>query len=328
MVRKFKKCLITGISGSGGSYLAEYILNKKNKTKLYGFYRNKKNLDYIHASQKKKIKLIKLDLVNFNLTKKYLKKIKPDLIFHLASDADVRKSFDSPYKIINNNNNITLNLLEALRNNKLNPLIIICSTSEVYGMVNKSDIPIVENQIFKPASPYALSKAFQDLLAQVYSNVYKQKIIITRMFSYVNPKRTNLFQTSFADQIIKYELKNNSKKFLFHGNLNSVRTFIDIKDAMRAYWMVAIKGKIGRIYNIGGKEVVTVKNVLNKLIKISNSKIKTKLDKKLLRPVDVTLQIPSSKKFTNDTNWRPKISLNQSLINLLDYRRKKNYEKK
>ena len=89
-----------------------------------------------------------------------------------------------------------------------------------------------------------------------------------------------------------------------------------------------LRPKIGRIYNIGGKEVVTVKNVLNKLIKISNSKIKTKLDKKLLRPVDVTLQIPSSKKFTNDTNWRPKISLNQSLMNLLDYRRKKNYEKK
>ena len=151
---------------------------------------------------------MKVDLMNYKKIKQNINKIKPDLIYHLASNADVRKSFDEPMRIIDNNYKITINLLEAIRSSKINPLIIICSTSEVYGLVNKKDIPIKESQKFNPASPYALSKIYQDLLSQIYFKVYKQKIIITRMFSYINPKRTNLFQTSFADQISKLEIKN------------------------------------------------------------------------------------------------------------------------
>ena len=148
------------------------------------------------------------------------------------------------------------------------------------------------------------------------------------MFSYVNPKRVNLFQTSFADQISRLEKTNSKNKILFHGNLNSIRTFIDIDDAMKAYWRVATNGKIGEIYNIGGNSVVSVKNVLNSLLKKSSSRIKTKIDKSLLRPIDVTLQIPKVKKFINDTKWRQKISLETSLQKLIDYRRKINEKKR
>ncbi len=207
MNRKFKKCLITGITGSGGSYLAEYISKYEKKIQLYGFYRNQKKLEMIDSTVRKKIKFKKIDLMSYKKIKQNINEIKPDLIYHLASNADVRKSFDEPMQIINNNYKITINLLEAIRSSKINPLIIICSTSEVYGLVNKKDIPIKESQRFNPASPYALSKVYQDLLSQIYFKVYKQKIIITRMFSYINPKRTNLFQTSFADQISKLEKK-------------------------------------------------------------------------------------------------------------------------
>ena len=162
----------------------------------------------------------------------------------------------------------------------------------------------------------------------MYSQIYKQNIIITRMFSYVNPKRTNLFQTSFADQIAKLENEKKINKTLFHGNLNSIRTFTDIDDAMKAYWLVAKRGKIGEIYNIGGKSIVSVKNVLAFLLRKSYVKIKTKVDKSLLRPFDVTLQIPNVKKFSKDTMWKPKISLENSLQKLLNYRRKKNEIKK
>ena len=230
-------------------------------------------------------------------------------------------------RIIDNNYKITINLLEAIRSSKINPLIIICSTSEVYGLVNKKDIPIKESQKFNPASPYALSKIYQDLLSQIYFKVYKQKIIITRMFSYINPKRTNLFQTSFADQISKLEIKNKKGGYLYHGNLKSIRTFISITDAMRAYWLVAKKGKVGEIYNIGGNSVVTVGGILKNLISRSKIKIKTKVDKSLIRPLDVTLQIPNSRKFIKDTKWKPKMKLNESLDDLLNYRRKINSKK-
>ena len=326
--RKFKSCYITGITGSGGSYLAEYISKIDKKIKIFGTYRGKKKIDLINKKTLKRINLSKLNFDDYKSIKNFISKKKPELIFHLASNADVRFSFTEPKKIIRDNTVITLNLLDAVRECTYKPLIVICSTSEVYGLVKKKDIPISEKQNFRPASPYAYSKVFQDYIAQMYSQIYNLNVIITRMFSYVNPKRTNLFQTSFADQIAKLENKKKMNKTLFHGNLNSIRTFMDVDDAMKAYWLVAKRGKIGEIYNIGGKSVVSVKNVLAFLLKKSYVKIKTKIDKSLLRPVDVTLQIPNVKKFTKDTKWKPIISLEYSLQKLLNYRRKKNELKK
>lgn len=306
--RKFKKCLITGITGSGGSYLANYIKFVSPKTKIYGTSRKVKGLINNYTIKK-------LDLRECSKLKKYLNKIKPDLIFHLASDANVRGSFDNPKKIIQNNSQITLNLLECIRTIKIDPIIIICSSSEVYGEVNRGELPLSEKQIMRPVSPYAVSKSFQDLLAQVYFKSYKLKVIITRMFSYTNARRKNLFQSSFARQIKK--IKNKKQKILYHGNLNSIRTMIDVDDAMRAYWMAATKGKVGEIYNIGGNRPLSVKQILSRLIKLSKIKVITKLDTNLIRPKDVTLQIPCSKKFKKHTGWRPKITVDQSLRKLL-----------
>ena len=315
--RNFKKCLITGITGSGGSYLAEHILSKNNKIKVFGIYRSAGNKNLLKS---KRIKLLKGNLCNFSKTQKIIKKVNPDLIFHLASTANVRESFDLPRKTIENNNAVTLNLLEVIRINKINPLIIICSTSEVYGKVSKKDIPIKETKNINPVNPYSVSKAFQDLLSQSYFKSYGLKIIITRMFSYTNARRNDLFQTAFANQIANIE--RGKKKILIHGNLNSVRNIIDINDAMEAYWLAAKRGKIGEIYNISGKKVITVGNYLKELKKLSYVKIKSKIDKKLLRPVDVTLQIANTKKFVRDTHWAPKISFKKSMINLLQECRK------
>ena len=318
--RKFKNCLITGITGSGGSYLAEYINKEDKKIRIYGTSR--KDFMKIEKNLKKIAKIKKLNLLNYKKTKNYLKKIKPSLIFHIASYADVRKSFFSPIKVINNNNNITLNILEAIRELKLDPLIIICSSSEVYGNVNIKQQPIKENQTMSPLSPYAVSKCFQDLLSQVYCSSYGLKIIITRMFSYTNGRRYNLFQSSFAKQIV--EIENNKRKTLLHGNLNSFRSILDIDDAMKAYWLAAKKGKIGEIYNIGTNQSTSVRKVLEILISFSKKKIHIKKDERLLRIKDIDVQIPSSYKFRKDTKWKPKINIKKSLKKLIDNERNKN----
>ena len=194
---------------------------------------------------------------------------------------------------------------------------MICSTSEVYGAVPKKDIPIKESQQINPLNPYAATKVFQDIISQIYFKCYKMNIVITRMFSYTNSRRINLFQTSFANQIAMIEKK--KKTFLSHGNLNSVRTFVDIDDAMNAYWLAATKGKIGEIYNIGGNETISVKKFLKELIKLSNTKIKTKLDRSLLRPQDIDVQIPNSKKFIRHTKWKPQVLLKDSMKKLLNH---------
>ena len=298
MDRVFKRCLITGIAGSGGSYLAEYILKKSPSTKIFGIRRSSGYSNYLKKKYKSKILISKIDLNNFNDLKKKVKVVKPDVIFHLASNADVRNSFFKPLKFSENNNMITVNLLEALRQIKSKAIIVICSTSEVYGNVKKN-MPIKENQQIAPINPYAVTKVFQDLMSQVYQKTFGLNIIVTRMFSYMNARRNNLFQTAFANQIAAIE--KGKLKYLRHGNLKSKRTIIDTNDAMEAYWLAAKNGKIGEIYNICGSQKISVNRFLKKLISFSNKNIKCRLDKNLVRPNDIDLQISDFKKFNRDT---------------------------
>ncbi len=321
MNRSFKRCLITGIGGSGGSYLAEYILKRSPKTKIFGFYRSTGYSTYLKKNYKSKISIKKIDLKNFKNLKKKLNIIKPDVVFHLASNADVRNSFFEALKFSDNNNMITVNLLEALRRINSKAIIVICSTSEVYGNVEKKNMPIKETQQIAPINPYAVTKVFQDLMSQVYEKTFGLNVIITRMFSYMNARRNNLFQTAFANQISAIE--KGKLKYLKHGNLKSIRTIIDTKDAMEAYWLAAKKGKIGEIYNICGNQKISVNDFLKKLISFSNKKILCKLDKSLVRPKDIDLQISNCSKFRKHTGWKPKTNLNLAILNLLNECRKK-----
>ena len=320
MNRSFKRCLITGIGGSGGSYLAEHIIKKSHKTKIFGFYRSIGYSTLLKKKYKSKISITKIDLKNFNSLKAKLQLIKPDVIFHLASNADVRNSFFEPIKFSENNNMITINLLEALRQLKSKAITVICSTSEVYGNVSKKNMPIKETQQIAPINPYAVTKVFQDLMSQVYEKTFGLNVIITRMFSYMNARRNNLFQTAFANQVAAIE--KGKLKYLKHGNLKSERTIIDTRDAMEAYWLAAKKGKIGEIYNISGKEKISINKFLKKLIALSSKKIICKLDKNLVRPKDIDLQISDFKKFQRDTGWKPQTNLDIAILNLLNECRK------
>jgi GDP-4-dehydro-6-deoxy-D-mannose reductase len=321
MNRTFKRCLITGIGGSGGSYLAEHIFKRSPTTKIFGFYRSTGYSTYLKKKYKSKISITKIDLKSFSKLKKKLNIIKPDVVFHLASNADVRNSFFEPLKFSENNNMITVNLLEALRQLNSKAIIIICSTSEVYGNVSKKNMPIKETQQIAPINPYAVTKVFQDLMSQVYEKTFGLNVIITRMFSYMNARRNNLFQTAFANQVAAIE--KGKLKYLRHGNLKSERTIIDTKDAMEAYWLAAKKGKVGEVYNICGNHKISINNFLKKLISFSNKKITCKLDKNLVRPQDIDLQISDFKKFQKDTGWKPQTNLNIAILNLLNECRKR-----
>ena len=312
------KALITGISGSGGSYLADYITENHPEVELHGISRwhstsSNKNLD----NSINKITLHECDLTDLSSVILTLKNSKPDAIFHLASYANVRASFITPLSVLNNNIAGTANLFEAVRIVGIDPVIQLCSTSEVYGQVDPKNVPIKENCPLNPSSPYAVSKVTQDLLGYTYFRNYKMKIIRTRMFAYLNPRRTDLFATAFSMQVARIE--SGLQKELLHGNLNSVRTIIDVRDAMESYWVATEKCKFGEAYNIGGATVIKVGEFLEELKKLSVCKIPTRPDPKLFRPSDVTLQIPDVSKFTKQTGWHPKYSFKESVKLLLDY---------
>jgi len=320
--RSFQRVLITGIAGSGGSYLAEYIVNQHPYVTAYGLSRwhSTTATDNL-AAIRDKITVHECDLMDLSSVLTVMQQVKPDAIFHLAAHANVRASFITPHAVLANNILGTSNLFEAVRLTNLDPVIQLCSTSEVYGQVEPKNIPITEDCPICPASPYAVSKVAQDLLGGSYWMSYKQRIIRTRMFAYLNPRRIDLFATSFARQVALIEeglLPND----LRHGNLDSVRTLIDVRDAMRAYWEAIVWCEPGEVYNIGGTTTITVGDFLKKLVELARVPIKTRLDPSLLRPADVTLQIPSVEKFMQATQWKPVIPFEQSVADLLAYWRR------
>lgn len=249
-----------------------------------------------------------------------LKQIQPDYIFNLAAHANVRVSFDTSISVVQNNINSTLNLLEALRTLEMKPIFQQCSTSEVYGIVKKEDAPIKETHPTNPPNPYSVSKLTQEKLAYCYFKSFNIPVIITRAFSYINPRREDLFASSFAKQIV--EIEKGKREKLHHGNLSSYRTLMNIEDMCEAYWIATKNCEFGQPYNIGGNIVVSVGEVLEILKSKAKIEIKTFQDPSLLRPIDIDFQIPDITKFKEKTGWVPKISLNDSLEELLKYYRK------
>lgn len=317
------KALITGITGSGASYLAEYLIGNVPNIEVHGISRwhstaSNKNLESI----KNLVKMHECDLMDMSAVIRTLKEVKPDYIFHLASHANVKVCFSNPLAVFNNNISCTLNLFEAIRLLELDPIVQLCGTSEVYGEVDPKDVPIIEEHPLNPVNIYAVSKLSQEKIAMSYFHCYGARVIITRMFTYVNPRRGDIFSSAFAKQIVNIERGIQNK--LYHGNLNSVRTLIDVRDAMESYWIASNYCEYGVPYNIGGHNTMTVGEFIDKLKEKSKVPIETELDNNLVRPKDVTLQIPNSTKFYKKTGWQPKYSMDQSIDFLLDFYRGQN----
>ena len=317
----FKSALITGITGSGGSYLAEYIVQNHPQVSVHGIGRwhSTSTLDNLSAIRSD-VKIHECDLMDFSSILSTLEQSRPDVIFHLAAHANVRASFQTPLSVLNNNIMGTANLFEAIRAAKLSPVFQLCSTSEVYGQVGPQDVPIKEETALRPSSPYAVSKVTQDLLGYSYFVAYQMPVIRTRMFAYLNPRRVDLFATSFARQVARIE--HGLQNELVHGNLDSVRTIIDVRDAMKAYWDAALYCTPGEAYNIGGQTTIKVGEFLDLLKSLAKTPIISRVDPALLRPADVTLQIPSTEKFENATGWKPQFSFEESVTFLLDHWRR------
>ncbi len=313
-----RKILITGINGSGASYLAEYIIHNIANTEIYGTFRkdNLSNISHIRNH----LCLFRCDLLDIKAVTNTIKIIRPDMIFHIASYADVRKTWDNIPFVIHNNVVGTANLLDVIHKSKLKPKIMICSTPEVYGQVDPKNIPIDENCPINPNNPYGVSKYAQEALAYSYFTGFQLPVVITRMSTYINPRRQDLFATAFAMQVARIEA--GLQEELVHGNLDSTRTMLDARDCARAYWLALEKCIPGERYNIGGNKVVTVGEFLDILKQKAKCHIQSRTDPDLLRPSDTTLQVINSQKFINQTGWNQQYTFEESIEYLLEHCRK------
>jgi GDPmannose 4,6-dehydratase len=202
----------------------------------------------------------------------------------------------------------------------------VCASSEVFGRVAKDKLPIKEECTFHPASPYAISKVGTDLVGRFYAEAYDMTIMTTRMFTHTGPRRGDVFaESTFAKQIamIEHGLISPVVKV---GNLNSLRTVADVRDAVRAYYLLVTHHPVpGEFYNIGGTYSCKIADLLQYLISLSPKKdhIKIEVEKERLRPIDADLQVPDTSKFEKHTGWKPEISFEKTMADLLDYWRDK-----
>ena len=320
-----KLAFITGISGMVGSHLAEYLMNNTDLN-IVGMIKVRSSLKNIsnltkNINEKKRIKLVYADLKDGISITKSIKETRPNYVFHLAAQSDPKTSFFTPLETTDVNIQGTIRLLEACREYVPKSLIHVCSSSEVYGRVKKENLPIDENCPFHPASPYAISKIGTDLVGRHYAEAYNMNIMTTRMFTHTGPRRSDFFaESSFAKQIAMIEEKL-IEPIVYHGNLKSLRTIADVRDAVRAYYLLLTKNpKRGESYNIGGIYTCKIGDILDYLISISKNKnIKKKLDKNRLRPLDADLQVPNTNKFYNLTKWKPKYKFEETMNDLMSY---------
>ena len=309
-----KKAFITGVSGFAGSYLSEHLLKKGYA--VSGTYLNEESLKVL--PNKDKLRLHGLNLLDEDKTLGLIESERPDYLFHLAALISPKASFDNPKETFVNNICAEINILEAVKKCGLQTRILIVSSGEVYGLVSKKDLPIDEETPYNPTNPYAVSKLSQDFLGLQYFLSHKLKVIRVRPFNHSGPRQSSAFVISaFAKGIA--EIEKGKRKVLNVGNIKSKRDFSDVRDMVKAYALAIEKGKEGQVYNLGGGKSFAISQVLEMLINLSHVKIEVREDPALMAPSDNPELVCDYSKFSKLTGWIPKIPIEKTLKDTLDY---------
>ncbi len=315
------RALITGIAGFAGSHLAEFLV-KKNNLEVFGLDVPKAKTDHL-KSFGRALKIFACDICDFDAVSKVIRKVKPDLIFHLAAQAYVPDSWVYPGESLTTNIIGTLNILESVRKHKLSSRIQIACSAEEYGRVFESELPVRETNPFRPLSPYAVGKLSQDMLGYQYCQSYGMHIVRTRAFNHFGPRMSESFMaSSFAKQIALIE-KGRQEPVIRVGNLGAIRDFTDVRDIVRGYWLSLTKCPKGEAYNLCSGKRLMIKEILDILLDLSKVKIAVRKDIKRFRPSDITVLVGDYSKFFRQTKWRPNISIDKTLRDILSYWREK-----
>jgi len=316
-----ERILITGITGFAGSHLAELALEKN--CIVYGLKRwNLSRLRNVHHIMDK-INWIDCDITDYVSVKKALEIAKPDKIFHLAAESFVSVSWNHPSHFMDVNYKGTVNFLEAIKDLKINPRFLIPGSGEEYGEIFEDELPINENTPLRPVNPYAVTKIAQDLIGYVYFRSYGLNVIRIRTFNHEGPRRDNVFGIPwFAYQIARIE-EGIQPPIIKTGHIDDRRNFTHINDVVNAYWIALEKCNPGELYLIGSDEnekIHSYREIIEMLLKMSSVKgIKIEEDPQYVRPTSVPRLIGDTSKFRNLTNWKPKISIDKTLEDTLEY---------
>lgn len=310
-----KKVLITGSEGFVGQHLW-----KELETNGYGVYGTT-----LHAPESGKQKNVFVcDISKVDQISELISKVMPDSIFHLAGWSNPSSSFSNPQKTIELNIIGTINLLEGIRKiGDYHPRVIAIGSAAEFGAVPQGELPIYENTKLNPNSPYGVSKVAAWFVCKQYSYSYKMDIIYATPFNHTGPgQQPGLIAPDIASQIVEIE-KGKKEPIIQTGNLSSKRDMLDVRDVARAYRLLGEKGISGERYIISSGKSIPVVQVVNILMSLSKIKITHQIDSSKMRPSDIPDQYGNYSKLSALTGWQPKISLEQTLQDLLDWYREK-----
>jgi GDP-4-dehydro-6-deoxy-D-mannose reductase len=308
------KALIVGGSGFVGKHLAEYL----NEA---GWSVAMSTLSSEDAAEENSV--YRLDVLDQENISALLQKLRPDVIFHLAAQSSVGLSWKKPSLTIDVNIKGAVNLLEAIREvSDYQPRVLLVGSGEEYGHVLPEEVPVSEETKVRPGNIYAATKVAQNLLGSIYAKAYGMQIVMVRAFNHIGAGQQPTFVVAdFCKQVAEAEA-GLRKPVIQVGNLSAKRDFTDVRDVVRAYALLAEKGKVGETYNVGSGHAIEINELLAQILALSEVNIQVEVAAERLRPVDVPLIEANIEKIKTDTGWYPVLSLRETLNWTLQYWRR------
>lgn len=298
-----KKALITGSQGFVGQYL-------RRELEACGY--TTVGLDLREGEN-----TIAVDLLNADQVRTVIAQERPDMVFHLAGQSSVAQSWEIPQKTVELNVVAALNLMEAVRAENPNCRMVMVGSSDEYGNLGEAGRRVDESIAAHPQTPYAVSKKAQEEMAGVYVRAYGMWICMTRSFNHGGAGQAKGFLIpDFASGIVAVE--RGEAPCLRVGNLEARRDFTHVKDVVRAYRLIAEKGRPGEVYNVGSGITYSAQEILDRLRSMARCEIPVEQDPAKMRPSDTPVICCDHGKLTQDTGWEPEYELGAILQDALE----------
>jgi GDP-4-dehydro-6-deoxy-D-mannose reductase len=304
--------LVTGVGGFAGRHLVTHLL-AEGEGPLVGLARP----DAVPSDLPPEVRIVPVDLNDRPAAELAVREARPVQVYHLAAQSSVADSHGDPLGTLFNNIGAQVNLLEALLRLGTRPRVLVIGSSEEYGFVRADELPVRETNELRPLSPYAVSKVAQDLLGFQYFKTHGLPVVRVRPFSHTGPGQEPRFATpAFARQVARIEA-GLQPPVIKVGNLEARRDFSDVRDIVRGYRLALLHGEPGEAYNLGSGQAVSIRSVLERLLELSTSSVRVELDPARLRRSEAPPQYADCQKLRDRTGWRPTISLDETIGDVL-----------
>lgn len=305
------RVLVIGAAG----FVGPYLLNEL-KSRGMQCYATKLPYESIDVQD---VKVLDLDVLDRDAVDELLMEVRPDFVFHLAAQSSVGLAWTKPELTIDINIKGSLHVMEAVRELYYKPRVLMIGSGEEYGHILPEETPISEKNLLRPGNIYAATKACQNMTSEIYFRAYDLQTIMVRAFNHMGPGQTSTFVVSdFCRQVAEIEA-GKMEPVMRVGNLEAMRDFTDVRDVVRAYAMLIEKGSPGETYNVGSGRAVSIRSILDTIISMSDIDILVETDPAKIRPVDIPIIEADISKLKEATGWEPKIPLEQTLEDTLDY---------